>query len=480
MRKPLTIAATALFLCTASAWAETEKPNVVFMLIDDLGWADTGIYGSTFYETPHVDRLAKEGMRFTQAYAAASICSPTRSSIMTGKYPARLNQTDWIPGMGDSPDHRLLQVQDTNHLPLEETTIAEALDEAGYFTAHMGKWHLGGGEHLPKNQGFDVNIAGNRHGAPPSYFYPYKRGGYQLEELAKTGEEGEYLTTRLGEEAVRLIKNHKDEPFFLYFAHYAVHTPLQAPEKLVEKYRKKKKQRDMPDRPVLSQEHGHKELLVQNNPVFAAMVEKMDETVGMVREALEEAGVEEETIVIFFSDNGGLSTDHPSTSNFPLRAGKGWMYEGGFREPLIVRWPGVTKPGSVSDTPVISTDFYRTILDIVGRPVPDGAAPDGVSLVPLLEQSGGLDRNTLYWHYPHYHGGGNIPSGAIRSGSYKLIEYFGTGETELYNLAKDMRERKDLSLQRPAKARELHQKLKAWRDRVDAQMPKPNPNYKGD
>lgn len=472
--------------CTpeSSSPDDNDRPNVVFILIDDLGWADTEVYGSEFYETPHINDLAADGMRFTQAYAAASICSPTRSSIMSGKHPARLNQTDWIPGRGNSPDQRLLQVDDNNRLPASEVTIAEALNREGYVTAHMGKWHIGGEGYLPEDQGFDVNVAGNENGSPPDYFWPYKDGDYHLEELAETGEEGEYLTTRLGEEAVSFINEHRDENFFLHLSHYAVHTPLQAPDSLVEKYWTRLDTMDKPDRPVVGKEHGHESLLVQNHPVFAAMVESMDETVGMVRRALREAGIAEETVIVFASDNGGLSTleastglGRPSTSNYPLRAGKGWLYEGGVRVPLIVRWPGVTEPGSISETPVTSTDFYDTIADVTNTSVPGNQGIDGRSLVPILQGSGTPDRERFYWHYPHYHGSGNTPSGALRRGPYKLVQYFAPNEVELYNLSEDRREQNDLSDTRPTLADSLLGELETWRDRVDAQMPEKNPNY---
>lgn len=455
----------------------TDKPNVVFILIDDLGWADTEVYGSEFYETPHINQLAADGMRFPQAYAPSPVCSPSRSALMSGNHPARLDQTNWIPGREDQPDHRLLEADDLNHLPRSEVTVAEALNRAGYVTAHMGKWHLGGEGYLPEDQGFDINIAGNENGSPPDYFWPYKQGDYHLKELAETGEEGEYLTTRLGREAATFIREHRDEPFFLHLSHYAVHTPLQAPDSLVRKYEAKLDTMSRPDRPVMGEEHGHEWLLQQNDPVFAAMVETMDRTVGWVREALREAGVANETLIIFTSDNGGLATDHPSTSNYPLRAGKGWLYEGGVRVPQIVRWPGATEPGSVTTTPVFGTDLYRTILEVADTEVPDGQGLDGTSLVPVLRQTGDLERNRLYWHFPHYHGGGNVPSGAMRSGPFKLVQYFGTDEVELYDLSKDLREQEDLSGTRPTLKDSLLERLEEWRARVDARMPTPNPDY---
>ena len=389
-RGVLIVVGLAILTSLSCQVGRADTPNVVIILVDDLGWADTEVYGSNFYETPHVNALASDGMRFTQAYAASSVCSPSRSALMSGNHPARINQTNWIPGRDNQPDHRLLEAKDQNHLPRSQVTVAEALNQDGYVTAHMGKWHLGGEGYLPTDQGFDINVAGNENGSPPDYFWPYKRGGYQLEELAETGEEGEYLTTRLGQEAASFIREHRDQPFFLHLSHYAVHTPLQAPDSLVKKYKAKRDTMRRSDRPVMGNEHGHKWLLRQRNPVFAAMVETMDRTVGRVREALRDAGVADETVVIFTSDNGGLATDHPSTSNYPLRAGKGWLYEGGVRVPLIIRWPGTTEPGRVSCTPVFGTDLYRTILGMTGTSIPEGQGLDGRTLVPLLRQPGPL------------------------------------------------------------------------------------------
>lgn len=467
--------------CRSTAQPE-RPPNIVFVLVDDMGWTDSGTYGSKFYETPNIDRLAREGVKFTQAYAAASICSPTRASIMTGKHPARLQITDWIPGQGNQPNRKLLQVEDRDYLPREETTVAELLKEQGYTTAHMGKWHLGGEGYLPEDQGFDVNVAGNHRGSPPGYFYPYKRGDYQLEKLAATGQSGEHLTSRMGAEAAGFISAHKDEPFFLHLSYYAVHTPLQTKERLEEKYIAKAASMAMPDRPEVGQEHGHQARLVQRNPVFAGMVESMDRSVGQVLKAIEEAGVEEETVVVLFSDNGGLSTKVNSlpTANYPLRAGKGWLYEGGIREPLIVKWPGTTRPGSVVEEPVVSTDFFPTIAEIAGVSLTKQEPLDGVSLVPLLNQrQDTLGREALYWHYPHYHGGGNKPSGAIRKGDYKLIQYFEDNTLELYNLDKDLGEQHNLAEEMPGKTQELLEELNTWRQDVNAQMSKPNPQYAG-
>ena len=462
-----------------------DTPNFVFILADDLGWADVGAFGSRFHETPHIDRLAREGMTFTNAYAAASICSPTRASILTGKHPARLRITDWIPGQGNRPTRRFLQVEDRGRLPLSEVTIAEVLQEAGYRTAHMGKWHLGGEGYLPTDQGFDVNVAGGHRGSPPGYFWPYERGDYQLAELAETGEEGEYLTDRLGREAAQFIRENSDRPFFLYLPFYSVHMPLEGKKELVQKYEARLDSFVLREDAVTGEEHGNVARIVQSNPVYAAMVEAMDQNVGRVLQALEETGAADSTVVIFFSDNGGLSVltpgrQTPPTANRPLRAGKGWLYEGGTRVPLVVRWPGVTEPGSVSREPVSSVDFFSTMLAMAGLEKPEGLVQDGVSLAPLLRQEEGLDREALFWHYPHYHGSGSVPSAAVRQGNYKLVEFLEDGEVELYNLAKDLTETNDLAEKKPEKVEALRERLESWRRSVDAQMPEPNPNYAGD
>lgn len=468
-------------LLSRCAEKSAAQPNIIFFLIDDMGWTDVSYQGSRLYETPYIDELASRGMRFTQAYAASAVCSPTRSSIMTGKYPARLNQTDWIPGRGNSPENQFLQVEDLNRLPLEEVTIAERLQEAGYITCHIGKWHLGGEGHLPEDQGFDINIAGNRHGAPPHYFYPYKRGDYQLDELAETGEEGEYLTDRLGSEAVGFIRDHAEEPFFLYFSHYAVHTPRQAKKDHIQKYEDKIRSMSEPEGPEFIKEHDVRTKAVQDNPVYAGMVESTDNTVGMVMDTLGELGIGENTIIIFMSDNGGLATlpqgRTGSTANLPLRAGKGWNYEGGIREPMFIVWHGTVEPNSVSHEPVISTDFHPTILEMAGLPADPSQHMDGISLVPLLQGEPTLERDNLYWHYPHYHGSGARPHGAMRSGDWKLLEFYEDNSIELYNLAEDMGEQNEISADEPERTAAMHEQFQQWRKKVDAQMPKPNPNY---
>ena len=457
------------------------KLNFVFILIDDMGWTDAACYGSELYETPNIDRLASEGVRFTDAYAACPVCSPTRASILTGKYPARLNITDWI---GGSQKGMLLPAEYEHQMPLEEFTIAEAFKEVGYATCFIGKWHLGDDPRFfPENQGFDLNVAGHGAGHPVSYFYPYKnRGGanpYWDVPGLEDGEEGEYLTDRLTEEALKFLDEYGKRPFLLYLSHYAVHTPIQSKEYLTERYRTKVAGLPPRQGPTHIPESGYgitKQF--QDNPAYAGMIHSTDESVGRVMRKLEELGVAENTVVIFMSDNGGLSTlarsRNSPTANVPLRAGKGWLYEGGIREPMIVWWPGVVKAGSVCREPVISTDFYPTMLEMAGLdPVPEQHM-DGKSLVPLLHGGNSLNREAIYWHFPHYHGSGNRPSGAVRTGDYKLVKWFEDGRVELYNIREDIGEKNDLADAMPRKATELRDMLHTWRREVDARMPKPD------
>jgi arylsulfatase A-like enzyme len=457
-----------------AAAAKPTKPNVVFILADDLGWADLGCYGSTFYETPNLDRLAKEGMRFTDAYAACNVCSPTRASLLTGKYPARLRLTDWLTGRPDRPDQKLNRPDFQKFLPLEEVTVAEALKEAGYQTAFLGKWHLGeDSRYWPEHQGFDVNIGGSGMGHPPSYFSPYR-----LKNLSD-GPEGEFLDERLTDEAVKFLEKAAaaDRPFLLYFSHYAVHTPLQARPKLVEKY-KAKAAKLASSGPDFLPDHGLQVRAVQNHAVYGAMVESLDTSVGRLLEGLKRLGLETNTIVVFSSDNGGLSTaEGKPTSNLPLRTGKGWAYEGGVREPLLVKWPGVTRPGSVSGQPTTSTDFYPTILQMLGLPLRPGQHLDGVSIVPALK-GGTLPERPLFWHYPHYSNQGGAPHGAVRLGDFKLVEWYEDMGVSLFNLKDDLGEQHDLAKENPGKAAELEKLLHEWRQQVAAQMPTPNPNYR--
>jgi arylsulfatase A-like enzyme len=430
----------------------------MIILIDDLGWADLGCSGSTFYETPNIDRLAHRGMRFTCAYAACPVCSPSRAAILAGKYPARLHLTDWLPGRTDRRSQKLLRPSIRQELPSEEITLAEALKPVGYATASLGKWHLGGEPFYPEHQGFDLNIGGTETGSPPGGYFRF-----QTPNL-KARTDREYLTDRLTEEAVRFIQEHRDQPFFLYLAHYGVHIPLQAKPDIQARYRSKPR-RESP----------------QSNPIYAAMIQSVDEGVGNVLRALDDLKIADRSVVIFTSDNGGLSVregpNTPATSNGPLRAGKGYLYEGGIRVPLIIAGPGVVRPGSICDVPVSGQDLYPTILAMAGVSPAPGQVIDGESLLPLLKGDGALRREALYWHYPHYSNQGGKPGGALRQGDLKLIEWYEDGRTELYDLMQDIGERHDLAAERPEQAARLRNQLARWRESVGAQMPKPNPNY---
>jgi len=465
----------------AAAEAQPSKLNVIFILADDYGWRDLGCYGSTFYETPNLNRLAAQGMRFTQAYAACCVCSPTRASIMTGRYPARLHITDWLPGRADSPQQKLNHPVIVQNLPHEEATLAQALQEGGYRTGLVGKWHLGGPGFYPQDHGFDLNFGGSERGATPSFFSPYNIAtlpgfrSYDMPNLAN-GPAGEYLTDRLTDEALKFIEQSRDKPFFLYLAHYAVHTPHQAKAKVVDKYTAKAAA--LPPGGAEFLPEGDREARqIQNQPVYAAMIESLDESVGRILDKLAELGLEKNTVIFFTSDNGGLSTSEGSpTSNLPLRGGKGWNYEGGIREPLLVKWPGVTAPGTVCDAPVMSTDYYPSILEIAALPPRAAQHLDGVSITPLLKGGTRAER-PLFWHYPHYSNQGGRPGGAVRLGDYKLLEFYEDMRVELYNLREDIGEKNDLTQGMPEKVAELRDKLHAWRQDVAAQMPTPNPNY---
>jgi arylsulfatase A len=455
------IGALLLLAFRAHVFAENvAQPNVVIILMDDLGRNDVGCYGSTYYRTPHIDRLAAAGVRFTDAYAACPVCSPTRASIMTGKYPARLHLTDWLPGRVDRPDQRLLRPTIRQQLPLEEVTLAKALKAAGYTTGAVGKWHLGGPGFLPTDQGFDVNVAGDQNGSPPSYFAPFKNK--QGKFMAGLGQApaGEYLTDRLTTEAERFIETNKARPFFLYFAHYAVHIPLMAKPDVVAKY-------------PIGGKPG-----TQNNPVYAAMVESMDDSVGRVVKKLDDLGLTQRTLIIFTSDNGGLSVlegpHTPATTNAPLREGKGYLYEGGIREPLLIAGPGVAKAGVTCDAPVCSIDLFPTVLGLCG--VKSEAKPDGISIAPLL-RGGSIARDAIYWHYPHYANQGGRPGCALRAGDLKLIEFYETGRRELFDVRQDVGETRNLAADRPEVVKELAAKLDTWRQSVAAQMMRPNPDY---
>jgi uncharacterized sulfatase len=438
----------------ASAKNSARKPNFVFFLIDDLGWSDVGCYGNKFNETPNIDRLAAQGMRFTDAYAACPVCSPTRASIVSGQYPARVGIIDFITGHWRPFEKLTVPINRQQYLPLKSVTLAESLKKAGYACGAFGKWHLGGKGRLPDAQGFDTMMVagGGRH-----------FGNFTTPNMKLTKDD--YLAEAITAKGVKFIEDNKDRPFFLYVMHYAVHIPLQARKKLVAKYEKKTK----PPTGV-------------NNPIYAAMVEHVDDSVGGILAKLDELKLADNTVVVFFSDNGGLRRHFKKigpivTTNAPLRDEKGTLYEGGIREPLIVRWPGKVKTGSTCSEVVTSVDFYPTFLDIAGAKEPAEHVLDGRSITGLLAGGGKLDRDAIYWHYPVYHH--STPAGAIRQGAWKLIEFFDTGPSrfELYNLKDDIGESRNLAENMPDKVKELQQKLTAWRKSVNARLPKKNPDY---
>ena len=498
--------------------SEPTRPNIIFFLVDDLGWRDTGCYGSPFYKTPNIDRFAKQGVRFTSAYAACHVCSPTRASIMTGKYPARLNLTDWLPGRREFPFQKLKNATIHQHLPAGEITIAEALRSYGYRTAHIGKWHLGEEPNGPRSQGFDIQIPKWNKGWPKSgYHAPFGFDGL-------AGDENEYLTDRLTDEAERFMETNQNHPFFLYLSHFAVHDPIQGREDLVAEYRSRLAKTRPSSGPAFIMEGNpdHRDAIKnqtsqipapmhqgyrvfadrtvkikqqQDNIQFAAMVQAMDESLGRILTKLKTLNLEKNTVVIFFSDNGGMSAanfGNPtrvvsadrldraySTSNLPLRGAKGWLYEGGIREPLIIRWPQSGRRGKVCDEPVMSTDFYPTILEMAGIPLMSEQHVDGVSLAPLLMGARELEREAIFWHFPHYSNHGmQSPGGAVRAGDYKLLEYYENRTIQLFNLKEDIGEQVDLATSEPVKAAELKKMLAVWRKQVSAQMPPRNPDYR--
>ncbi len=433
----------------STAWAAEEsrpaKPNVIVIMADDLGWKDLGCYGSKVFQTPNLDRLADDGMRFTSAYAASCVCSPTRASLMTGKYPARLDLTIWLGGRGGAAA--------VDHLSLEETTLAESLSKAGYLTAMVGKWHLGGKSYWPKEHGFDIAI-GEPHGGSPA-------GGYHLPNRIRLpgAKQGDYLTDRLTEEAVKLIDEHHDRPFFLYQSYHSVHTPIQGRPDLVKKHADRSRRDEL-----------------SFNAQYAAMIESLDAGVGRIMDRLRQHELLERTVVIFTSDNGGFSHSRGKkntvTDNRPLRFGKGYCYEGGHRVPWIVHYPPVVRGGTSSDVPVVTTDLYPTILQLTGLDPLPKQHRDGVDLSPLLAGSATtLNRDAIYWHYPHNSPQGGTPSGAIRMGDWKLVEFFNDGRRELYDLRNDVGELNDLTNEMPDKAQQLHRRLRAWRKEVAAKLP---------
>ena len=426
-----------------------QKPNILFILADDLGWSDVNCYGHPFHETPNIDRLAAGGMRFTDAYAACPVCSPTRASVMTGKYPARLGLTDWIPGMGNSNRRKLLMPGFLTRLPLEEVTIAEVLKAAGYRTGAVGKWHLGPKGYWPENQGFDVNVGGNHTGTPAGgYFLPNKM---TLKDMKK----GDYLTDRLTSEGIAFIEANKANPFFLYQSYHSVHTPIQAKAAYVAKYKGKAS----PD--------GRK-----YHATYAGMVQSLDEGVGRILKTLDDLDLAGKTAVFFMSDNGGLRS---VTAVRPLREGKGHIYEGGIREPMIIRYPVMVKAGSTCPVPVSSVDFFPTMRELAGAK--QATAVDGESLVGLLKGGKGLKRKAIYWHYPHYSPQGGRPASAVRVGDYKLIRLYEDNSIELYNLKVDISETTNLVAKDPDRTAEMTHLLDAWLKDTGAKFPKPNPAY---
>ena len=465
-----------IFICLTTTTARgSDQPNFLFFLVDDLGWADVGCNGSTFYQTPHIDSLATSGARFTDGYAAASICSPTRASILTGRHPVRVNITDWIPGM--SKTGKFEKVEDRDNLALSEVTIAETLRDAGYQTFFAGKWHLGEVGHFPEDQGFSINIGGHERGSPPGgYYAPWRNPKL----VAK--HDGEYLTERLTEETISFINSQRtqDPPFFAYLSYYNVHTPIQPYKKRVGEYEEKLK--SLRGETPIIEERNARSRGRQDNAELASMVAAVDDSVGRILAKLDEWQLSDNTVVIFFSDNGGLCTRPASSKkngkgaagpgcNLPLRAGKGWLYEGGIREAAIVRAPGKAQ-GIVCNTPMVSTDFYPTILELAGLPLQPELHVDGRSLVPFLDtEPKEQAERELYWHYPHYHGSGWTPGGAIRKGDWKLIEFWEYDDVELYDLSNDIGEQNDLSKQHPEKVRELQLALNNWRTSIGAVMP---------
>ena len=449
-----------------------ERPNIVIFLADDLGQRDLGCYGSSFHDTPHLDRMAKEGMKFTQAYAACPVCSPTRASLLTGRWPQRTGVTDYIgaaqPDKWKRPT-KLLPAPYAEQLALEETTLAEVLKAAGYATMHAGKWHLGGEKFFPETQGFDVNRGGLDRGGPyggKKYFSPY--GNPKLTD----GPDGEHLADRLAAECGKFIEANKDKPFFVSYWLYDVHTPLMGKPELVKKYEERAKKIAADDWGL---EGERKVRLTQNFAVYGAMVETMDGAVGAVLARLDALGLAEKTLVIFTSDNGGLSTSEGwPTSNEPLRGGKGWLYEGGVREPFLVRWPGQVKPGTTSARLVSTPDIFSTVIEACGLPAVK-SAQDGVSFLPTARGETQPPRSPVFWHYPHYGNQGGFPGGAMRDGDWKLIERYETGALELYNLTRDLPERVNLARAEPTRAQAMQAQLANWRKDVGAKMPSPNP-----
>ena len=470
------LALIAVVTSRAAPANAADRPNIVVFLVDDLGQRDLGCYGSTFYETPNLDRMAREGARFTDAYAACPVCSPTRASLMTGQWPQRTGITDYI-GAPLKPElwkrnTKLLPAPYSDRLALDATTLGEALKAQGYATFFAGKWHLGPEGWWPENQGFDINMGGVDRGAPNGgnkYFSPY--GNPRLPD----GPPGEHLPDRLATETAKFIETNRSKPFFAYLSFYSVHTPLMAREDLRAKYEAKRERLGLAAK--WGREHERDVRIVQEHAVYAGMVEAMDLAVGKVLAKLDELNLADNTLVLFTSDNGGLSTSEGwPTSNLPLRGGKGWLYEGGIREPFLARWPGVVKPGMVIAEPISSPDIFPTFLAAVNAKPADGQRLDGVSLLPVLAGEK-LPERALCWHYPHYGNQGGAPGAAIRRGDWKLIEWFEDQRLELFNLKNDLSETTDLASREPERVARLREELRAWQKDVGAKFPIANTNY---
>jgi arylsulfatase A-like enzyme len=457
-----------------------EKPNIVFILVDDLGRQDLSCEGSAFHETPNVDRIARSGMRFAHGYSACQVCSPSRAAIQTGKYPARTGITDYIGGTEgrNQPDKwsrntRLLPARYEMEMALGEVTIAEALRSSGYKTFFAGKWHLGHAGHGPEQQGYEINKGGHVAGTPPGgYFSPYNN------PALSDGPAGEELPLRLGRETAEFIGQHRNEPFFAMLSFYSVHGPIQTTASRWRKYREKAERIGLTTRsdPRFLLDRTQEVRQSQDNPLYAGMVEAMDEAVGLVLNALDENGLASNTVVIFTSDNGGVSSgDGYATSCLPLRGGKGRQWEGGIRQPLYISWPGVTQ-GTTTDIPAIGMDFYPTVLEIAGIPQMPEQHVDGVSLVKVL-RGGSIPERPLFWHYPHYGNQGGEPSAIIRKGEWKLINYFEDDRVELYHVNRDLGERADLALNERKRASEMLAELREWQKKVGARFPAPNPSW---
>jgi arylsulfatase A len=466
LKRLLLVLAVVIGGTTPVGGAEPARPNIVLILADDLGWADLGCYGSTFHRTPHLDRLATAGVRFTDAYAACPVCSPTRAALLTGMYPQRFELTDWLPGRADRADQKLLRPRLQQQLPLEAVTLAERLRDAGYQTASIGKWHLGGEGFGPTEQGFQLNLGGDHTGTPRSYFAPFQskegNGAVRFMPGLEEAPAGEYLTDRYAQEAEKFLEANRERPFFLYLSHHGVHTPLRAKKELIEQYPQQAKPGQ------------------QSNPIYAAMLQSVDDSVGRIVAKLAELHLTENTLLIFTSDNGGLATleglPAPPTINTPLREGKGYLYEGGLRVPLIIAGPQVATDGGRCSVPVISQDVFATVCAACSLPAERPI--DGKSLLPLLQGDAEPLHEALYWHYPHYANQGSRPGGAIRVGEYKLVEYYENQRRELFHLPSDLSESRNLAAEKPEMVKRLAAQLEAWRRDVKALMPMPNPDYR--